>query len=230
MFVLPLVSVTLLVGHQRLLGVGAQRAEVDGLVCLVDVMQGGHLFLRLKPLLVGHRLDVATCGETLGVLDGMLDFMQQRFRDAHRVEVFGVEDMEFVDADGDLPCLGVVCRSFGPFPVRDDWHGRHVGICIQEWGLRQEFAQRHWPAVGMAVTQQREGVFRHLHVGKLVSPFRVGTLFPSRRHLDGEGVFPRFCHLLRRGEGEEDVEGAGGVVQLRSTDLTDELEAGVWRQ
>ena len=82
----------------------------------------------------------------------------------------------------------------------------------------------------MAVTQQGEGVFRHLHVGKLVSPFRVGTLFPSRRHLDGEGVFPRLLHLLRRGEGEEDVEGAGGVVQLCSTYLSDELEAGVWRR
>ena len=117
-------------------------------------MQGGHLLLRLEPLLVGHRLDVATRGESLGVLDGMLDFMQQRFRDAHRVEVFSVEDTEFVDADGDLSCLGVVCRSFGPFPVRDDRHGRHVGICIQEWGLRHEVAQRHCPAVGMAVTQQ----------------------------------------------------------------------------
>ena len=112
------------------MGVGALRAVVDGLVCLVDVVQCGHLFLRFEPLLVGHRLDVATCGETLGVLDGMLDFMQQRFRDAHRVEVFGVEDMEFVDADGDLSCLGVVCRSFEPFPVSDDWHGRHVGICV----------------------------------------------------------------------------------------------------
>ena len=79
MFVLPLVSVTLLVGHQCLMGVGAQRAVVDGLICLVDVMQCGHLLLCFDPLLVGHRLDVATCGETLGVLDGMLDFMQQRF-------------------------------------------------------------------------------------------------------------------------------------------------------
>ena len=61
------------------MGVGALRAVADGLVCLVDVVQCGHLFLRLKPLLVGHRLDVATRGETLGVLDGMLDFMQQRF-------------------------------------------------------------------------------------------------------------------------------------------------------
>ena len=79
MFVLPLVSVTLLVGHQRLMGVGAQRAIVDGFVCLVDVTQGFHLLLRFEPLLVGHRLDVATRGETLDVLNGMLDFMQQRF-------------------------------------------------------------------------------------------------------------------------------------------------------
>ena len=140
LFVLPFVPVTLLVSHQRLVRVCALRAEVDEFVCLVDVAQRGHLLLRFEPLPVGHSLDVAAHGEPLDMLNGMLYLMQQGFGDIHRVEIVGVEDMQFVVADGDQPCLGVVCRPSQPFLVVDDRHVCHFGVGFEEGSLRHEVA------------------------------------------------------------------------------------------